>query len=306
MKNLKLLIATLLIIPTLIFTSCDNDSDELDGTGSARLEATDAAVDAENITGVFLSVDEAQFIANGNIKTSIVFDTPKEFNLMDYQNGETYILGETELDAGAYDEIRLILTSSNQAYVKYVNGTKDQIEVPSGSTSGYKIKGDFDVMANGMTELVLDVDLRKALVKRGNGEFNLRPTARLISKSTTGTIMGTVDEENMQDADKVVVYAYLKGTYNEAEKAEPADGKTRFENSVNSAVASNLSGNFTLAYMPEGDYELIVATYNKNQLLGEFEFQSSTKVEVTIDGKASTVFKVKARVITNLLINLFQ
>tara|TARA_R110001592_G_scaffold30923_2_gene109898 strand:+ start:245 stop:1165 length:921 start_codon:yes stop_codon:yes gene_type:complete len=306
MKNLKLLIATLLIIPTLIFTSCDNDSDELDGTGTARLEATDAAVDAENITGVFLSVEEAQFIANGQVQNSIMFESPKEFNLMDYQNGETYILGETELDAGAYDEIRLILTSSNQAYVKYVNGTKDQIEVPSGSTSGYKIKGDFDVMANGMTELVLDVDLRKALVKRGNGEFNLRPTARLITKSSAGMIKGAVDEDNMQDADKVVVYAYLKGTFNEAEEAEPADGESRFENSINSAVASNLNGNFTLAYMPEGDYELIVATYKKNQLQSEFEFESSTKVEVTIDGTTTSVIEVQARVVTNLLINLFQ
>lgn len=307
MKNLKLLIATLLIIPTLIFTSCDDDnSNELDGTGTARLEATDAAVDAENITGVFLSVEEAQFIANGQIQNSITFDSPKEFNLMDYQNGETYILGETELEAGAYDEIRLILTSSNQAYVKYVNGTKDQIEVPSGSTSGYKIMGDFDVMANSMTELVLDVDLRKALVKRGNGEFNLRPTARLITKSSAGMIKGAVDEDNMQDADKVVVYAYLEGTFQDSEMDEPTEGNARFENSVNSAVASKLNGNFTLAFMPEGDYELIVATYKEDQLLGELEFESATKVEVSIGGTTTSVIEVQAKVVTNLLINLFQ
>ncbi|WP_339609170.1 DUF4382 domain-containing protein, partial [uncultured Roseivirga sp.] len=292
MKNLKLLIATLLIIPTLIFTSCDDDnSNELDGTGTARLEATDAAVDAENITGVFLSVEEAQFIANGQIQNSITFDSPKEFNLMDYQNGETYILGETELEAGAYDEIRLILTSSNQAYVKYVNGTKDQIEVPSGSTSGYKIMGDFDVMANSMTELVLDVDLRKALVKRGNGEFNLRPTARLITKSSAGMIKGAVDEDNMQDADKVVVYAYLEGTFQDSEMDEPTEGNARFENSVNSAVASKLNGNFTLAFMPEGDYELIVATYKEDQLLGELEFESATKVDVSIGGTTTSVIE---------------
>lgn len=306
MKNLKSLIATLLIIPTLIFTSCDDDnSNELDGTGTARLEVTDAAVDAENISGVFLSVDEAQLIANGQIKNSITFDSPKEFNLMDFQNGETYALGETELDAGAYEEIRLILTSSNQAYVKYKDGSTDEINVPSGSTSGYKIKGDFEIMADGMTELVLDVDLRKALVKRGNGEFNLRPTARLITKTTTGTIKGAVDEGNMQNADKVVVYAYLEGTFEDSEMAEPAEGSSRFENSINSAVA-DANGNFTLAFMPEGNYELIVATYKKNLIEGEFEFESATKVEVSINGTTTSVFEVKARAVTNLLINLFQ
>ena len=306
MKNLKLLIATLLIIPTLIFTSCDDDnSNELDGTGTARLEATDAAVDAENITGVFLSVEEAQFIANGQIQNSITFDSPKEFNLMDYQNGETYILGETELEAGAYDEIRLILTASNEAYVKYVNGSTDEVDVPSGSTSGYKIMGDFDVMANGMTELVLDVDLRKALVKRGNGEFNLRPTARLITKSTAGMIEGAVDEENMQNADKVVVYAYLEGTFQDSEMNEPTEGNARFENSINSAVA-DANGNFTLAFMPEADYELIVSTYDKNELEGTFEFETATKVEVSIGGTTTSVIEVQAKVVTNLLINLFQ
>ncbi len=307
MKYLKSLAATLLIIPTLMFTSCDDDnSNELDGTGTARLEATDAAVDAENITGVFLSVDEAQFMANGQIQNSIMFESPKEFNLMDYQNGETYILGETELEAGAYDEIRLILTSSNQAYVKYLNGSTDEIKVPSGSTSGYKIMGDFEIMANGMTELVLDVDLRKALVKKGNGEFNLRPTARLITKSATGMIQGTVDEDNMDDADKVVVYAYLEGTFEDSEMDEPTDGNSRFENSVNSAVA-DASGNFTLAFMPEGDYELIVASYKRDQLLGgELKFESATQVEVSIDGETTSVVEVEAKVVTNLLINLFQ
>ncbi|MFT7056595.1 MAG: hypothetical protein ACJAXB_001174 [Candidatus Endobugula sp.] len=81
MKSLKALIATLLIIPALVFSSCnDENSSELDGTGTARLEATDAAVDADNITGVFLSVSEAQFIANGQVRNSITFDSPSEFN----------------------------------------------------------------------------------------------------------------------------------------------------------------------------------------------------------------------------------
>lgn len=305
MKNLKSLIAALLIVPALIFSSCDDDNaSELDGTGTARLEATDAAVDADNITGVFLSVDEAQFIANGQVRNSITFDSPEEFNLMDFQNGNTHFLGEAELQAGAYQEVRLILTSSSQAYVEFADQTKSQINVPSGSTSGYKIKGDFEVLVDGTTELVADVDLRKALVKRGNGEYNLRPTARLITKATAGKIEGNVNDESMQNADKVVVFAYLEGSFNESEMSEPTDGEARFENAVNSATVDAF-GNFTLAFMPEGDYELIVANYSENQIENKFDFQTASSVEVTLNGNLVSIFNVSARATTSLFIGLF-
>ena len=305
MKNLKSLIAAFLIIPTLMLMSCDDEnSSELDGTGTARIEATDAAVDAQNISGVFLSVDEAQVIANGQVQNSITFDSPREFNLMDFQNGETYLLGELDLEAGVYDEIRLMLTSTNEAFVQFTDGSTEAVNVPSGSSSGYKINGDFEILANGLTEVVLDVDLRKALVKRGNGEFNLRPTARLITKSSTGMIQGELDEDDMENADRVVVFAYLEGTFQDSEMEEPTEGNARFENSVNSAIA-DANGNFTLAFMPEGDYELVVATFNENQSQNRFEFETATSVNVMLNGSLSTTVDVQARIITDILINLF-
>ncbi|WP_286756360.1 DUF4382 domain-containing protein [Roseivirga sp. UBA838] len=304
MKTIKTLIAALIVTTGFVLTSCDDNDNEMSGTGSASFEATDAAVDAENISGVYLSVDELQVIANGKVKNTITFEEPETFDLMAYQNGQTKFLGQTDLDAGSYDEVRLILNSTSQAWVEFTDNTTKQISVPSGSTSGYKIFGDFEVLANGLSEIVLDVDLRKALVKEGNGDFKLRPTARLVSKANAGSIQGKVDMDDMQDADKVVVYAYLEGTYNEAEQNEPAEGRTRFEGSINSAVAT-ATGNFTLAFMPEGKYELIVAKYKENQLNNEVEFESSTKVEVKINGSVMSAFNVKARSVTSLLIDIF-
>jgi len=303
MKNLKTLIAALVVTTGFVFTSCSDDDGEMDGTGSVRVEATDAAVDAENISGVYLSVEEVQIIANGTVQNSITFEEPETFDLMAYQNGETKFLGEADVDAGAYDEIRLILSSSNQAWVEFTDNTTQEIMVPSGSTSGYKVMGDFEVLANGVSEVVLDVDLRKALVKRGNGEFNLRPTARLISKSQSGAIHGTIDMTDYQDADKVVVYAYLEGTFNQSEMSEPADGESRFEGSVNSAVATT-TGNFTLAFMPEGDYELIVAEYKEETLSNETKFETATSVEVEIDGEVMSTFSVTASSTLSLLIDI--
>lgn len=303
MKTLKTLIAALVVTTGLVFTSCDDNNDEMSGTGTVSVEATDAAVDAENISGVYLAIDEVQVIANGTVKNSITFDEPETFNLMAYQNGQTKFLGEAEVDAGAYDEVRLILNSTSQAWVEFTDNTTQEIDVPSGSSSGYKIFGDFEVLANGMSEVVLDVDLRKALVKQGNGDYNLRPTARLISKTTSGTIQGAIDMSDYQDADKVVVYAYLEGTFNDSEMSEPAEGSSRFEGSINSAVATS-TGSFTLAFMPEGDYELIVAEYNEETLSNETKFETATSVEVEINGEVMSTFSVEARSTLSLLIDI--
>lgn len=307
MKNLKTLIATLFIGTGLITMSCDDDNNdnEMSATGTARIEATDAAVDAENVSGVFLSVDEVQIMANGQMENSIMFDEPEVFDIMAYQNGETYFMGEAELEAGTYDQVRLILTSGSEAYVEFDDGSTQEIEVPSAAQSGYKINGEFEVLANGESEVVLDVDLRKALVLRGNGEYNLRPTARLIGKSESGTIMGSVDASQMNSDTKTVVYAYTEGTFSDSEMSEPAEGSARFEGSVNSATV-NATGDFTLAFMPEGDYEIIVATYEEDPMNEEeFNFSSATKVEVEIGGSLLDIFSVDARSTTNLIIDLF-
>ncbi|RKQ50677.1 uncharacterized protein DUF4382 [Roseivirga pacifica] len=307
MKNFKTLIATLFIGTGLITMSCDDDNNnnEMSGQGSARIEATDAAVDAENVSGVFLSVDEVQVIANGEVENSIMFDEPEVFDIMAYQNGETYFMGEVDLDAGAYDQVRLMLTSGAEAFIEFTDGTTQEIDVPSGSQSGYKINGEFEVLANGVSEVVLDVDLRKALVMTGNGEYKLRPTARLIGKSESGTIMGSVDVSQMSADSKTVVYAYAEGSYSDSEMGEPAEGSARFEGSVNSATV-DASGNFTLAFMPEGDYEIIVASYEEDPMDEDgFTFTSATKVEVEINGSLLDIFSVEARSTTNLIIDLF-
>lgn len=305
MKTLKSLFASLIVVSGFALTSCNNDNEvEIEGKGQASFEATDAAVDAENISGVYLSVDELQVVANGQVKNSIVFTEPEVFDLMAYQNGRTRMMGEAELDAGRYDEVRLILTNSAQAWVEFTNNTTQEITVPNGSTSGYVIQGDFEVLANGRSQMVMDVDLRKALIKETNGEFRLRPTARLISRAETGTLQGSIDMDDMREADKVVVYAYLKGTFNDNESGEPANGRTRFEGSVNSGEAS-LTGSFTLAFLPEGEYEVILASYNKNEAENTFEFSSTTKVELSIDGQLINSFNVTARSTTSLLIDLF-
>ncbi|MEQ8471581.1 MAG: DUF4382 domain-containing protein [Marinoscillum sp.] len=290
-KNLLIALITTIGISGLLM-SCDS---EVSSKGTAGVKITDAAVDAENVTGVYLSVSEVSARSQSETHTIAAFDSPKVFNVMDYQNGSTFDLGEGEIDAGIYNELRLILDDGS--YVEFEDGTTEPLEVPSGMSSGYKIKGDYQISANSRTDLVIDIDLRKAFVKTGSNTFKLRPTARLVNGENTGTIRGAISANE----DRVVIYAYAQGTYNPSEETPPTEGESRFENSVNSAVVSN--GSFTLAFMEPGEYDLIAVSYDRNDEEETYEFNSATKAEVLLNGSVLNIIEVEANTELILVLN---
>ncbi|WP_421763230.1 DUF4382 domain-containing protein [Ekhidna sp.] len=292
MKKLSITSKLLSIALLTGLFACGDGSAEVSSNGKSSVAITDAAVDAENVNKVMLSVSEVRATANGETKTMASFDTPKEFNLMAYQNGETYFIGEGDLEAGTYSDIRFIISGATDSYIEMKDGTKESLEIPSGTTSGYKVNGTFDVAANTTTNIVADVDLRKALVFTGNNTFKLRPTARLVVAETTGVIKGSVEGQS-NNSERLVVYAYNKGTFSASEEAEPAEGSTRYEGSVNSAVVAE-DGSYTLAFMEEGDYEIIVASYSNTDNDEDLEFEGRVETDLIIDGSLLNTVSVSA------------
>ncbi|MEP0368574.1 MAG: DUF4382 domain-containing protein [Cyclobacteriaceae bacterium] len=293
------LVAIVTLASAFILSSCSDG--EVNSKGKATVGVTDAAVDAENVTGVYLAVSEIQARSNSEFQTIATFDSPEPFNVMAYQNGEVYALGEGEIEAGTYDEIRFILDdASESSYITFDDETRAAIDVPSGTTSGYKVKGDFEIASSGQTNIIVDIDLRKALVVTGQGDYKLRPTARLITNDETGTIKGSL---NVSGEDRIVVYAYAEGTYSDSEGNEPAEGEARFDGSVNSAVVAE-DGSFTLAFMQEGNYELVTATYEMNDTEETYEFKSVVEADLWINGSITNLVTVESNSTVNLTIDL--
>lgn len=280
-RNWKSALIATGVVAFIGLSSCDDNTSE-STKGRAVFKVTDAAVDAEQISGVYLSVSEIQAKADGEVKTIITFDTPQAFDVMAYQNGETYLLGESEMEPGTYSDFRFIISGASDSYLMMKDGTKEALEIPSGTSSGYKLKGTVDVAANTTTELVADIDLRKALVTTGNGTYKLRPTARLVSEMKTGTIEGTVNG-TFDASEQLVVYAYHKGEFDSSEEEAPAEGETRFQGSVNSAVVAE-DGTYTLAFMESGEYELVVASYTNQDEDSDLEFSGRVNVSILIGG----------------------
>lgn len=236
-------------------TQCDDDKDMTGISGKVNLSITDAPIDDEGVASVILTFERIDVrSADEGWMVLEEFDDPVSIDLLAYQNGDSYFLTEEVMPAGNYDEIRLVLDASqNGTYILYDDGRKQQLKVPSGSQSGYKVKGDFLIPAGGVVNLTIDWDLRKAIVEAGNsGQFILKPTTRLIVNEDAGMIRGHVQDSI--GLDQVVVFAYDDERFNDEEISA-------FENAVTSAKV-NEEDNFTLAFMNSGIYDLYFVEYD--------------------------------------------
>jgi hypothetical protein len=241
--------------------------------GTIKLYLTDAPVDAENIESVFISIKEIQLKKDGNWVTAANFDLPIQLDILSYQNGQTYFVTEQEIPTGKYTEARMILSDgssnlqglSDLSYILYNDGRTDLLDVPSGTSSGYKAKGEFELNAGGVVGVTLDFDVRKSIVQAGaSNKLILKPVVRIVANQNASSINGTFDKATISN--KIVIYTYRKGEYRSTESNANADG-LRFTNAVNSTCI-NEDGSFTLAFLEAGEYDLIFTTVNEQ---GSFE-----------------------------------
>ena len=229
MKNWMAAIA----LSALALAGCKESATDPD-TGKARLRIylTDAVAqyDAVNVTFTEVSahIDSAWLVLNNQTQT---------VNLLDWNNGKTLLLGQAEVEAGKYTQIRLKIQDANVVW----NGQAYPMTVPSGAQSGLKLLTNFDIVAGSTYDVVLDFDAERSIVTTGpknnpNG-FKLKPTIRAVAVALTGSISGTVLNPN----DLPTAYAI-------------ANNDTVTSSSVDAAT-----GFFRLAFLPPQSYTVIVS-----------------------------------------------
>jgi len=199
----------LLIIPLI---SCSSGGDG--GTGTLGIGLTDTPGDYDH---VFVTIKEVQVkkgLNNGESGWIKGFEVNETFDLLELQNGVIADLGLTELEAGKYNQLRLILSSEPQGdhpfanYVviqgefpeEYTIGqeqgeyyTTEELIVPSGLQTGIKIVQGFTIEVGGSTELTLDFDAEKSIVQAGNNtKWLLKPTIKVL-ETVTYSVSGVVD-----------------------------------------------------------------------------------------------------------------
>lgn len=105
-----------------------------------------------------------------------IVNESQEFDLIALQN-VTDVLGENNLSAGKYTQIRL---NVEQAVITINNSGKIEINdmmIPSGTV---KLIKAFWIHENETTELTLDFDVYESVHQTGNNKFIMRPTIKVI------------------------------------------------------------------------------------------------------------------------------
>ena len=295
-----------------VLAACDDDdSSEPMGKGEAEFEITDAPSDDASVKGVFVTI--ADIKVDGQ---SVSGFTKQTIDLKAYQEGNTKLLAKAgELDAKSYNKLTLVLDLNADAngnapgcYVLTQDDTKYKLRNTTTGLAEVTINKDWSVVANTTSKIVMDFDLRKSLEYSDDpairysfvSDDKLGTSIRLVAREDAGTIKGSY--QGGSDADKIVVYAYKKGTFSAATETESQDeNATLFANAVTSAeVRQGVTGRtFTLAFLEEGEYELHFAEHRQDAS-GRMTFEALLNSETTIDGSAANVVKVNGGVTVNV------
>lgn len=157
------------------------EDDARDGNGALW-------VDGFLTTEVWLDIERVEI--NGPSGWVTLTEETRFFDLVAEANIAT-ALGHAVLPSGTYQEIRLVL--GGDSYL-VIDGLVEPLTVPSGTSSGLKLKGPFTVVGGGVLTLALDLDLDDSLHVTGNGQWMMNPVVDIdvVDTGAADFVIGTV------------------------------------------------------------------------------------------------------------------
>ena len=211
MKFVKQCGILVLFLTTTFLFACSGGGGSSGGeTGTLSMALTDSSTG--KYLAIYVTIDEVQVnkkdsTSNGNSGWKTVATPMKTYNLLKLVNGVTEILGEDELEAGTYHQIRLIIGKTAESenningephpdanYV-FEDGSNDEpLKIPSGYQTGVKLVHTFKVGKDGFVELVLDFEACKSVVETGSGKYILKPTIKVIETANKYDVYGKVTD----------------------------------------------------------------------------------------------------------------
>jgi hypothetical protein len=239
-------------------------------TGTATVNLTDAPVDDKNVLGVHVGFDAVMVKPAGSGWITEELNETRVINLLDLQDGNSTFISQIELPTGRINQVRFVI-NYDASFVELVD-RNESLNVPSNEE---KFVGGFVVPAGGDVNITADFDVRKSLVLSSNGtKYSLKPTIKIVDNSKVGEVSGTVTGI---DGNTTVIYAYTDGTWEQ----ETTDD---FANAVTSSDATD--GDYTLAWLTAGTYDLVVVKFDNNGENPEV-LSVVTDVVITEDGKTT-------------------
>lgn len=251
------------------------DEDIILPTSTLRVILTDAPFPTDLVAEANVHISKIELRSAGSDDNSflVLSEEAFSFNLLDLTNGVTATLVDMQVPLGSYDEIRMLVTDAD---VLLKDGETFDLKIPSGSTSGIKVKlnNALEVAENNEYDILVDFDVSKSFKVQGNPNtpagikgFIFTPVIKAVIQSQTGTISGHVMDESSTSgipgvqlsvyaADTLNTTAFtnvngdykilglVPGTYNVT--AEHTDYVTKSENGVAVVITIDTEVNFEL------------------------------------------------------------
>lgn len=291
-KLFLFLMLSLATLMTLILASCGGSGSSSGGDGTLSLSLTDSTT--QDYRAVYVTIDRVDVHrTDGNWE--IVATPQATYNLLELVNGVTVVLGEDLLPAGDYSQMRLIIGSTPDnglniagnvhPHANYLligdNFDVEPLKIPSGPQTGIKLISGFTINENQTTELLLDFDAMRSVVKAGeSGLYLLKPTIKILKVAEYASVEGTVTTTANE------VSTPLVGALVSAQAGNPLQ--------IQAGTVTDDDGEYKLFLMP-GDYTLVAAgdgylpacnhltLTSSEQLLANFDL-TPADITFTLDG----------------------
>jgi len=200
MKRLGLIVMAVALV---IFAGSCNKPLNSGDDGRLVIKVTDAPFDISNIESATVTITRVEIKKVGDCIDDgspwvIISEDTVTLDLIDLRNGITETLVDLDVPAGEYDMLRLYV---DEAGLKVTDiEVPYSVKVPSGSQTGIKVHvSPFIEVSDRLTaELLLDIDLSRSFVLRGNMRTNngfiFKPVVRAANISTAGRLQGMVTD----------------------------------------------------------------------------------------------------------------
>ena len=236
----------ILIFFVLVIAGCSDDSTgPAEGKGEIKIYMVDAPSLYDSVVVCISRVEVHTYGSVDGEGWIVLNDSTRYFDLLQLSNGANVLLGNAQLEAGSYTQIRLIVTG--ESYV-IVQGIKTKMTISSGIQTGIKLNHQFTIEAGVTYSLILDFDAENSVNFQGNGSCMLKPVIRVMPVETSGSISGQV---------------------------LPLEASATVWTIAGSDTASTFpdeSGNFKLVALPEGMYDV------------NFSAGDTTYADITVNG----------------------
>ena len=165
MKSLKSL--SVLMMASVLFFACKKESQS-----TLQVKLTDAPADLDEVN---IDLKAVNVIFRDDSRGWVSLQTKDTiYNLLGLQNGLDTLIAQGTFPTNTVKEIRLVLGDNNSVKV---NGQVYPLIIPSGSTSGLKIKVNKKLNAT-LETVVIDFDAGMSVTQEQDG-YKLRPVIKV-------------------------------------------------------------------------------------------------------------------------------